>query len=70
MLNKKLKPFQQYGSDHLVANPHALLADEPGLGKTIQAIDAAVRMNLKKVLVVCPASVRSFSRISFSTMPS
>ncbi len=58
MLKKKLKPFQVHGSLFLQSNPHALLADEPGLGKTIQAIAAANYLSLKRVLVVCPASVR------------
>jgi SWI/SNF-related matrix-associated actin-dependent regulator 1 of chromatin subfamily A len=58
MLKKRLKPFQVHGSLFLQSNPHALLADEPGLGKTVQAIDAAVRLDLRSILVVCPASVR------------
>lgn len=57
-MNKILKPYQLLGSAFLAANPHALLADEPGLGKTIQAIDATHRLGLRKMLVVCPASVR------------
>lgn len=51
-------PYQTLGSAFLFANPHALLGDEPGLGKTLQAIDAVERLSLKTVLVVCPASVR------------
>ncbi len=55
---KALKPFQVGGALFLAQNPHALLADEPGLGKTIQAIAAAHLVGLSRVLVVCPASVR------------
>ena len=51
-------PFQVGGAKFLVTNPHALLADEPGLGKTIQAISAVEQLGLKKILVVCPASMR------------
>lgn len=37
-----LAPFQKYGVSWIVRNNgRALLADEPGLGKTIQAIGAA-----------------------------
>ena len=37
-----LAPFQRYGVSWIVRNNgRALLADEPGLGKTIQAIGAA-----------------------------
>lgn len=55
---KTLKPFQVAGSAFLQEHPHALLADEPGLGKTIQAIDAAEKLKFQTVVVVCPASVR------------
>lgn len=55
---KTLKPFQKIGADFLAARYHALLADEPGLGKTVQAIAAAEQLGLKRMLVVCPASVR------------
>jgi SWI/SNF-related matrix-associated actin-dependent regulator of chromatin subfamily A-like protein 1 len=36
----------------------ALLADAPGLGKTPQAVHAALRLDARRVLVVCPASLR------------
>ena len=49
----KLFPFQIIGSKFLQSRKFALLADDMGIGKTPQAIDAA--RNLKKVLVVCPA---------------
>lgn len=57
-MKKILYPFQRSGVDFLKSHFHALLADEPGLGKTIQAITAAEELGLKRVLVVCPASVR------------
>lgn len=56
---KSLKPFQILGAAFLHQRPHALLADEPGLGKTVQAIYAANALDLQRILVVCPASVRS-----------
>ncbi len=49
----ELFPFQLEGSAFLKSKRHALLADEMGVGKTPQAIDAA--RELDKVLVVCPA---------------
>lgn len=59
-MKKVLEPFQAVGAyEHLAANFHALLADQPGLGKTLQAIAAVEKLRLKLVLVVCPASVRS-----------
>lgn len=36
----------------------ALLADEMGLGKTIQAIGVCLALRVKRVLVLCPASLR------------
>ena len=58
-----LYPFQIEGVKFLTRRRHALLADDMGLGKTIEAI-AAIRILLKagwlrKILVVCPASVRT-----------
>ena len=58
-MKKVLEPFQREGRDFLAANPHALLGDQPGLGKTLQVIAAAEKLNLKRNLVVCPASVRT-----------
>lgn len=57
-MKKKLYPYQIEGARYLATHPHALLADEPGLGKTLQAIAAAEILGLKRILVVCPASVR------------
>ena len=53
--------FQIAGIHWLVDKPAALLADQMGLGKTIQAIIAMrvlfQRGELQRVLVVCPASL-------------
>jgi len=57
-MRKNLRPFQETGAQFLKSHYHALLADEPGLGKTLQAIAAAEMLGLKRILVVCPASVR------------
>lgn len=60
-----LKPFahQIIGVKAILRNPYFLLADEMGAGKTKQAIDAGqelfVRGQIDKILVVCPAPVRS-----------
>ena len=57
-----LRPYQIDGAAFLASRKHALLADEPGLGKTAQAIKALCVLPgdpvlLSRVLVVCPASV-------------
>lgn len=59
MFLKKLEPFQLLGATRLACNYHYLLADVPGLGKTLQAIQATQMIGAERVLVVCPASVRS-----------
>jgi SNF2 family DNA or RNA helicase len=35
-----------------------LLCDDPGLGKTLQALTTAVRLNASRILVICPAGAR------------
>jgi superfamily II DNA or RNA helicase len=58
-----LLPYQREGMLHLAFGERALLADEMGLGKTVQAIAAcellARRKGIARVLVVCPASLKS-----------
>jgi len=52
-----LFPYQLDGAQFLAGRETALLADDPGLGKTLQAIRACDLARVLKVLVVCPASV-------------
>ena len=58
-----LLPYQRDGMLHLAFGERALLADEMGLGKTVQAIAAAEllarRKMVRRVLVVCPASLKA-----------
>ena len=54
-----LYQYQKEGREFLASRYHALLADEMGLGKTFQAIAAAEQVGARRVLVVCPASVRA-----------
>ena len=42
----------------LVSNKKYILADDMGLGKTSSAIMAAITLNLKKILIICPASLK------------
>jgi superfamily II DNA or RNA helicase len=57
-----LYPYQERGALHLAYGRRALLADELGLGKTVQAIAAAELLRregrVKRTLIVCPESVR------------
>ena len=53
-----LKPHQVLGTRFLLDNPRALLADEMGSGKTLQALLAAVNAKCKKVVIICRPSGR------------
>ncbi len=48
----KLYKYQEVGRDYLARNDRALLADDPGLGKTAQTLKALV--SGARVLIVCP----------------
>lgn len=60
-----LLPYQHVGARFLASRTRALLADEPGLGKTAQAIAACDLVGARRVLVFCPASVRENWRREF-----
>lgn len=57
---KSYLPFQlagiEYGTHPAVNN--VLLGDEPGLGKTVQAIGICNKIGAHNILVVCPAKLR------------
>jgi len=63
LLKTELLPYQLDGIAFAVGAGRAILADEMGLGKTIQGIGVAELLKreagIGKVLVVCPASVKS-----------
>jgi len=64
--------YQDIGSDFLADRKNALLADEPGLGKSKQSIVAADKVGVTTITVVCPASmVRSWERefLKWQTTP-
>lgn len=51
-------PFQKAGIDYATKRNHVLIADPPGLGKTIQAIGVHNFDPANKILIVCPASLK------------
>jgi len=63
LLQTELLPYQLDGIAFAVGAGRAILADEMGLGKTIQGIGVAELFSreaeIKKVLVICPASLKS-----------
>jgi SNF2 family DNA or RNA helicase len=53
------KPFQAAAIKQIIQQPATLLADEPGLGKTVQAVGVIDNTpDINKILVICPASVK------------
>ncbi len=55
------RPYQRAGIAYALreGGRYTLIADEPGLGKTIQAIGVVnAKPEIRRVLVICPASLR------------
>lgn len=67
LLNVDLLPYQLDGIAFAVGAGRAILADDMGLGKTIQGIGVAELLSaeagISKVLVICPASLKSQWRL-------
>ena len=58
-LGRKLKALQKEGVKFLLSNKKCILADGMGSGKSIQSIVASICTNVDKILIICPASVKS-----------
>ena len=56
--DQELSPFQIAGVEYALRRDHTLIGDQPGLGKTMQAICFCNEIKAKKVLVLCPANIR------------
>jgi SWI/SNF-related matrix-associated actin-dependent regulator 1 of chromatin subfamily A len=56
--SKPYRPFQHSGIEFGVDHGNVLIGDEPGLGKTAQAIGIANETRAKNMLIICPASIR------------
>lgn len=67
LLNARLRPYQLDGIAFAAGVGRAVLADDMGLGKTIQGIGVAELLarhaSVSRVLVICPASLKSQWRI-------
>jgi len=67
LLKTELLPYQLDGTAFAAGAGRAILADDMGLGKTIQGIGVAEILyrhaSISKVLVICPASLKSQWRI-------
>ena len=70
--DKELWPFQKSDLEYALRRKNTLVGDQPGLGKTPIAICYANEIGARRVLVVCPASIRIqwVNKIrEWSTMP-
>jgi SWI/SNF-related matrix-associated actin-dependent regulator of chromatin subfamily A-like protein 1 len=57
-LGGELKPFQRAGVSYILERRRTFLADEQGLGKTIEALAAVEAAGAYPAVVVCPASLK------------
>lgn len=56
--DRVLWPFQKADLAYALQRKNTLIGDQPGLGKTPTAITFANEIGAKRVLVLCPASIR------------
>ena len=56
--DQELWPFQKSNIEYALTRKCTLIGDQPGLGKTPTAICFANEIRAKRVLVICPASIR------------
>jgi superfamily II DNA or RNA helicase len=74
LLNGELLPYQLDGIAFAAGAGRAVLADDMGLGKTIQGIGVAELLSrhvpVSKVLVICPASLKSQWRLEIERFSS
>lgn len=57
--NIKLKELQKESIEFLLKNKKCILANGMGTGKTITTVVAAMESGAKKILIICPASLKS-----------
>jgi SNF2 family DNA or RNA helicase len=58
LLNIPCFEYQKQGILFLKTCKSALMGDEPGLGKTLQSLSVSVLVKAKKVLIICPSSLK------------
>src|SRR3954470_6011091 len=54
----ELKPFQRAGVRYVLQARRAFIADEQGLGKTVEALAALEARHASPAVIVCPASLK------------
>src|SRR3954447_9610381 len=58
VLGGELRPFQRAGVEYVLRARRTFLADEQGLGKTVQALAALEADDAYPAIVICPASLK------------
>lgn len=58
VLNKPLRKYQERGVARAMQLKRVLIGDEPGVGKTAEAIATAVGLKAKCILVICPNTLK------------
>lgn len=69
----ELMAFQKAGVRYALDREHTLIGDEPGLGKTAQALAIGNTVSARRTLIVCPAGVRFHWRdetLAWAVVPS
>lgn len=54
----ELMPFQRAGVEYALERQHTLIGDQPGLGKSAQSLVIANACGYRRVLIICPGSIR------------
>lgn len=57
-LKRELFPFQKQGIAYALQHKRLIIGDQPGLGKTAQAIATVLAANAFPCLVICPSSLK------------
>lgn len=57
--NRRLLPHQKDGIKFLLSKKRCILADDMGLGKTTTLSASAVYSNFEKIIIICPASLKT-----------
>lgn len=57
-LKKQLFPYQRNGVAYSLNKKRVIIGDQPGLGKTAQAIATVEGADCKCILIICPATLR------------
>ncbi len=55
---QKLYKFQEEGVEFMLKRKHSLLADDMGLGKSVQAVECFNRLDARKILIICLHSAK------------